>query len=246
MWNRVARDYDVIWEVPDYTPILQSILKEAAIGLGKKVLDIATGTGIVSIEAAKRVGEHGMVLGVDFCKPMLKLAVEKKKALSLHIMDCILADAHNLPFRDNCFNVVTSCFTFAFLSNLQKAANEMSRVLIAGGEVASVEWEIPPLDFWAETRRKGGLHDFLESELTDILYNSGFRRIRTKRIEVLHRRPDVSEELVKKSQLLAAKLMGLKDNDAELFFSKVRDRYQRLPPEKKRGWLPELYVGIKR
>ena len=210
-----------------------------------KVLDVATGTGIVGIEVAKKIGEYGMVLGIDISRPMLKQAVKKTKALRLHNFDFMLADAHNLPLLPKYFDAVTSCFTFAFLSNPQRAANEMARVIKPKGRVASVEWEKPPLGFWAELRQKHGIHDFLESELTNILYNSGFRRIRTSRIQILHKRPNVSEELVKKSQLLAVKLLGLKEKDAEWFFPKIREEYAKVPPEKKRGWLPVLYVGIR-
>jgi len=245
IWDSVAKDYDVIWEVPDYTPILRSIVQEARIDLGMKVIDIATGTGMVGIEVAKKVGEHGMVLGVDFSKPMLKQAVKKRKTLGLHNIDFILADAHNLPLLEECFDVVTSCFTFAFLPNPQKVADEMARVVRSRGRVASVEWEKPPLDFWAELRKNHGIHDFSEPELTKILYNSGFRKIRTNRIQVLHRRPNVSEELVKKSQLLSARLMGLNENGIEWFFPKIREEYAKLPPEKKRGWMPIIYVGIR-
>jgi ubiquinone/menaquinone biosynthesis C-methylase UbiE len=154
IWDSVARDYDVIWEVSDYTPILRSIVEEANIDLGKKVLDIATGTGIVGIEVAKKVGEIGLILGIDLSKPVLKQAMKKKKALNIDNIDFVLADAHALPLPDKYFDAVTSCFTFAFLSNPPKAANEMARVLKTGGKVASVEWERPPVSFWAETRKK--------------------------------------------------------------------------------------------
>jgi len=245
IWDSVAQDYDVIWEVPDYTPILRSMILEAGIDLDMKVLDVATGTGIIGIGVAKKVGEHGMVLGIDLSKPMLKQAVKKTKALGLRNIDFVLADAHNLPLPDRYFDAVTSCFTFAFLSNPEKTADEMARVVKLGGRVASVEWEKPPLDFWAKCREKGGIHDFKKSEFIKILYNSGFRKIHNKRIRVLHRRPNVSEELVKKSQLLAARLMGLKESDAEWFFQKIREEYRKLPPEGQRGWLPLLYVGTK-
>jgi len=243
IWNGVAQKYDVIWEVPDYTPILQSIIQEARINLGMKVLDVATGTGNVGMEVAKKVGEDGMVLGIDFSKSMLKQAVEKTRTLGLRNIDFVLADAHNLPLPHRYFDVVTSCFTFAFLSSPQMAAKEMARVVKQGGRVASVEWEKPPLDFWAESRQKGGIHDFQRPELIKILNNSGFKRIHAQRIQVLHKRPNVSEELVKKSRILTAKLMGLKENEAEGFFQKIREKYQKLPPKKKRGWSPILYVG---
>jgi len=246
MWDEVAKDYDVIWEVPDYTPIFQSIIQEAQIDLGMKVLDVATGTGVIGIEVAKKVGESGMVLGIDFSRLMLKQAMKKIKALGMRNIDFVLADVHNLPLPDKNFDVLASCFTFAFLSNPQSATEEMSRVVKLGGRLASVEWEKPPLDFWAESRQKGGIHDFSESELIKMLYNCGLKDIRTKRIQVIHGRSNVSEELVKKAQLLSAKIMGLKENDAEGFFQKIREEYKKLPPEKKRGWLPVLYVGTKR
>jgi len=244
IWDSVAPDYDVVWEVPDYAPILLSIVQWAEIDLGMNVLDVATGTGMVGIELAKKVGEDGAVLGIDFSKRMLRQAVKKKKALGLRNIDFVLADASILPLRDKYFDAATSCFTFAFLSNPQKAADEMARVVKPKGKVASVEWEKPPLDFWAELRKKRGIHDLPESKLIKILYNSGFREIRTRRIQVLHRRPDISEELVKKSQLLSAKLMGLKEDDAERFFRKIREEHRKLP-EKRRGWLPILYVGMR-
>jgi ubiquinone/menaquinone biosynthesis C-methylase UbiE len=244
IWDSVAQDYDVIWEVSDYTPILRPIVEEANIGLGKKVLDIATGTGMVGFEVAKKVGEIGLILGIDLSKPMLKQAMKKKKALKIDSIDFVLADAHALPLPDRYFDAVTSCFTFAFLSNPQKAADEMARVLKTSGKVASAEWERPPLRFWAETRKKGGIRDFLDSELIKILHNSGFWKIRTERIQVLQRRPNISKELVERSQLLSARLMSLKESDASRFFSKIREEYRKLAPQKKH-WLPILYVGVK-
>jgi hypothetical protein len=80
--------------------------------------------------------------------------------------------------------------------------------------------------------------------LIKILHNSGFRKIRTERIQILHRRPNVSEELIEKSQLLSARLTGLKESDATWFSSRIREEYRKIP-EENRGWLPILYVGIK-
>jgi len=209
-----------------------------------KVLDVATGTARVSIEIAEKVGEHGMVLGIDSSKPMLKQAVKKAKERSYHNTDFILADAYHLFFPADCFDVVTSCFALIFLSDPQEAASEMARVVKQGGKVASVEWEKPPLDFWVQIRKKANIHDFVEAELTGILHNSGLREIRTKRIQVLHRRPCVSEEAVKKFEFLSARIMGLEENDAKWFFQRVREEYKKLP-EERRSWLPILYVGVR-
>jgi len=245
IWDSIAQDYDIIWEVPDYTPILQSIVQVGEVDYGRKVLDIATGTGTVCIEMAKKVGKYGTVLGIDYSKPMLQQASKKTKVLGLYNVDFILADAHNLPLLDSCFGAVTSCFTFAFLSSPQKAVKEMARVLRTRGKMVAVEWERPPIAFWAEHRKEAGIHDFPKSKFIKKLHNSGLRKIETKRIRILHRRPNIPKELIKKSQLISAAIMGLKENDAEEFFSKIREEHQRLRPKKKRGWLPILYVGTK-
>ena len=160
IWDSVARDYDVIWKAADYTPILRSIVEEAKINSGEKVLDVATGTGMVGIEVDKKVGESGFVLGIDLSKQMLKQAMKKKKVQNADKIDFILADAHTLALPDEHFDPVTSCFAFAFLSNPQRAADEMARVLRTRGTLASVDWDTPPLGFWAETRKKGGIRDF--------------------------------------------------------------------------------------
>lgn len=58
--DSVAQDYDVIWEVPDHTPILRLIVKEARVGLRMIVLNVATGTGVIGLELAEKGGEHSM------------------------------------------------------------------------------------------------------------------------------------------------------------------------------------------
>ncbi len=226
----VAQDYDVIREVPDCTPILRLTVEEAGVKLRMVVLDVATGTGAIGLELAEKGGEYSMVVGVDSSKPMLEQAVMKKKTLGLNNIDFVLADACDLPFIDQYFDAVTSCFTFAFLSSPEEADSEMARVVRLKGKVISVEREKPPHEFWAQARRKGGVRDFQESELIKILFDSGFRKIHNKRVRVMHRRTSVSEELVKKSQLLTAKLISLEGTDSEQFFSKISEEYQKTSP----------------
>ena len=72
LWNTVASYYDVIWEVADYSSVLQSIVKGADIHLGMRVIDVAARTGIVGFEAARKVGQDGDILCIDYCRPMLE------------------------------------------------------------------------------------------------------------------------------------------------------------------------------
>ena len=58
----------------DFHPRLAKTLVASLAGLsrGDKVLDVATGTGYVAIELARRLGSRGLVVGVDISKPMLQ------------------------------------------------------------------------------------------------------------------------------------------------------------------------------
>jgi len=62
VWDSVAKDYDVIWGIPHYTPILKLMIRETRIRLGIKAIDVVTGMGRISMEVARKVGKHGMVL----------------------------------------------------------------------------------------------------------------------------------------------------------------------------------------
>jgi len=244
LWNSVASYYDAIWEVADYSPILDSIIEEANVDSNMQVLDVATGTGIVGLETAKKVGWQGSALCVDYSKPMLKIALDKAKSSTLRNVEFILADTHNLPFIDNCFDAVTCCWGFSFFSDPSKVADEMKRVSKFESKVAVVEWEKPPVKFWLDLRKKAGIRDFEELELVSILQTVGFRNIYTRKIQTSHRKSDVSQESIKKSQLYVLAITGLKEEDGAWFFKRLSDEYRKLPIEK-RHWLPILYVGKK-
>jgi ubiquinone/menaquinone biosynthesis C-methylase UbiE len=199
LWGKVAPYYDVIWQVADYSRVLQSAVKEANIDLGMRVIDVATGTGIVGLEAARKVGLDGNVVCIDYSTPMLEKALEKARLNGLRNVDFVLADAHNTPFLNNCFDAVTCCWGFSFFSNPHKVANEMNRIAKPSSKVAIVEWAKPPVQFWLDLRRQAGIRDFEESELVGILHDARLRDVHTSKIRISHRRPDVSQELIKKS-----------------------------------------------
>jgi ubiquinone/menaquinone biosynthesis C-methylase UbiE len=170
--------------------------------------------------------------------------VKKTEKRSCRNIDFILADAQNLPFLSESFDVVTSCFAFAFMNDPQKAAGEMTRVAKQGGKVASVEYQEPPFDFWSEQRKKANIHDFTEEELGRMLRSSGLNEIRSKSVQVLHGRKGISEKLIEKSQIVSGRIMGLSENASKLFSQRIGEESIKLPKEK-RSWLPILCVGVK-
>lgn len=244
LWNSLASYYDVIWEVADYSPILHSIIEEADLDSGMQVIDVAAGTSVVGLEAARKVGQRGSVICIDYSKPMLERTLEKARLSGVYHIEFVLADAHNLPFIDNCFNVVTCCWGFSFFSNPYRVAEEMNRVAKPKSKVAVVEWEKPPVKFWLDLRKKAGIRDFEESELVDIFKSVGLRNVYTRKIQISYKKPEVSQESIKKSQLYTLTITGLREEDGAWFFKRLSDEYHQLPLEK-RHWLPILYVGKK-
>jgi ubiquinone/menaquinone biosynthesis C-methylase UbiE len=79
------------------------LVQYAQINSGQSVLDIATGTGMVALEAAKMLNPEGRVIGVDISEGMLDQAQHKAKALNLKNVEFILADAEKLNFSSNSF-----------------------------------------------------------------------------------------------------------------------------------------------
>lgn len=108
------------------------------------ILDIATGTGDVSIEIVYRNGTHRKVFGLDFSHPMIKAAHQKifKKKLSQRII-LSLGDALFLPFRKNSFSASIMAFGLRNILNKEQALSEMVRVVKEGGKVIVLEFTFP-------------------------------------------------------------------------------------------------------
>lgn len=105
---------------------------------GMSVLDCATGTGDLAIEFKKTVGPTGRVIGTDFCRAMLEKAPQKASAQNLDI-EFSWADAMDLKFNDNEFDIVSIAYGVRNVGNAEKAIREMVRVVKPGGFVMILE-----------------------------------------------------------------------------------------------------------
>jgi len=102
-----------------FHPLLAHRLVESAtIEPGQKVLDIATGTGLVAIEVAQLVGVDGQVVGVDISTGLLNQAEQKIRAASLNNIKLILADAETLDFPDYSFDIILCCSALPLMTNV--------------------------------------------------------------------------------------------------------------------------------
>lgn len=101
---------------------------------GARVLDVATGTGIVARRVAERVGHEGAVVGIDLNPNML--AVARNKAAQERIaVDWREGRAETLPFENEEFDLVLCQFALMFFQDRPNALAEMRRVLRKGGRV---------------------------------------------------------------------------------------------------------------
>jgi demethylmenaquinone methyltransferase / 2-methoxy-6-polyprenyl-1,4-benzoquinol methylase len=110
----------------------------AAVGPGDRVLDVATGTGDLAIELARRVGADGEVIGSDFSEGMLELARQKAPGLRFEH-----GNALALPYDDDSFDAATVGFGARNFSDLPQGLREMTRVVRPGGRVVILEITTP-------------------------------------------------------------------------------------------------------
>lgn len=120
----------------DFHPrIAQRLLDYAQLQPGDKVLDVATGTGLVAIAAAQQVAPNGWVMGVDLSEGMLSQAKRKIEALQLFNISLYLTDAETLNLPDDCFDYILCSSALVYLTDIPANLDRWYRALKPGGKV---------------------------------------------------------------------------------------------------------------
>lgn len=104
---------------------LSRIVERSGVKKNHRILDIATGSGFLALEFAKK---GNFVVGCDITREMLLHAREKEKTFGLNNLDILLSDVESLPFPDQTFDIVSCRFAFHHFPNPEKALREMKRV----------------------------------------------------------------------------------------------------------------------
>ncbi|MDM0049723.1 class I SAM-dependent methyltransferase [Variovorax sp. J22R115] len=114
----------------------EPLLDAAAVGAGMRVLDVATGPGVVASRAARRGASP--VVGVDLAPRMVAIAATQYPSL-----DFREGDAEDLPFTARSFDAVVSNFGIGHFPDPERAVREFARVLAPHGVVALSWWDVP-------------------------------------------------------------------------------------------------------
>ncbi len=120
------------------TPTAAQLVAHAGIRAGTDVLDVACGTGVVSVTAARR---GARVTALDLTPELLEYARENARIAGVTV-DFHQGDVEQLPFDDATFDAVVSQFGHIFAPRPDVATAEMLRVLKPGGTIAFSTW--PP------------------------------------------------------------------------------------------------------
>lgn len=106
---------------------------------GDQVLDIAGGTGDLSLAFAKKVGPAGRVVHTDINEAMLREGRNRLLDLGV-VLPTLVCDAEQLPFESNAFDFVSVAFGLRNMTHKDRALAEMQRVLKPGGKLLVLEF----------------------------------------------------------------------------------------------------------
>jgi demethylmenaquinone methyltransferase/2-methoxy-6-polyprenyl-1,4-benzoquinol methylase len=145
LFRGLPRRYDLLsaalsfWQDPRWRRALVSAVAPRA---GDRVLDVATGTGMVAAELLARTACS--VVGIDQSADMLAAARMRFADRDSSRVQLLEGEAEALPFADASFDALTFTYLLRYVDDPRATVGELSRVLRPGGRIASLEFGVPP------------------------------------------------------------------------------------------------------
>ena len=138
-WDLAAHDYDALWHA-QLAAAQSAVLAAAALAPGEQALDVACGTGLVTLDAARAVGPTGLVLGIDLSGGMVDRARQRVRERTVSNIDVARMDAEQLTLPDAGFDVVLCVLGLMYMPDPERGLCEMRRVLRPGGRLVLAVW----------------------------------------------------------------------------------------------------------
>jgi len=144
LFRELPRRYDELsaalsfWQDPRWR---RALVGEVGVGRGARVLDVATGTGMVAAELLARA--DCSVVAVDQSAAMLGRARQRFAGFARERIELLEGEAERLPFADASFDALTFTYLLRYVDDPAATMRELARVVRPGGRVASLEFGIP-------------------------------------------------------------------------------------------------------
>ncbi|GAB4826256.1 hypothetical protein Ancab_009121 [Ancistrocladus abbreviatus] len=155
LFNRIAPFYDNLIDLLSLGQ--HRVWKRMAVSWsgakkGDCVLDLCCGSGDLAFLLSDKVGIHGKVIGLDFSKKQLQIALSRKNLrlkASYKNIEWVEGNALDLPFCDDYFDAITMGYGLRNVVDKEKAVAEMFRVLKPGSKVSILDFnksnhQLPP------------------------------------------------------------------------------------------------------
>jgi demethylmenaquinone methyltransferase/2-methoxy-6-polyprenyl-1,4-benzoquinol methylase len=147
VFHSVAAKYDImndLMSVGVHRLWKRHTISQSGVRAGNCVLDIAGGTGDLTLKFSRLVGSEGQVILADINDSMLKVGRDKLANQGIvGNVKFVQANAEALPFPDNTFDCITIAFGLRNVTDKSKALASMYRVLKPGGRLLVLEFSKP-------------------------------------------------------------------------------------------------------
>lgn len=147
VFDSVAAKYDVMNDVMSFgihRLWKRQTIDSSAARKGQRILDLAGGTGDLAAKFSRIVGPEGQVVLADINASMLEVGRTKLHDMGIvGNVDYVQANAEELPFPDDHFDVITIAFGLRNVTDKDKALRSMLRVLKPGGRLLVLEFSKP-------------------------------------------------------------------------------------------------------
>lgn len=158
-WDLAAPGYEGLWGA-QLAGVQAALLTSATLQPGERVLDLACGTGLVTLAAARAVAPSGHALGTDLSGEMVALAAQQAQRQGVSNAGFTRMDAEHLAVADGSVDAVLCSLGLMYVPEPERVLSEARRVLRPGGRLV--------VSVWGERARCGwaGVFGIVDAEVS--------------------------------------------------------------------------------